>query len=72
MSDCRTNLFDSNSISFLRIYALFYVSIYLMLSGAVDNYEVVDSSLDDIKKCLSPTFTAFEVKKLDYNVALGC
>ena len=32
-----------------------------------ENYEVIDSSLDDIKYALNPTFTKKEVAKLDSN-----
>ena len=36
-----------------------------------DNYEVVDSSLDDIVRALSPSFTPQEIPKLNYNTTLA-
>lgn len=36
-----------------------------------DNYEVIDSSLDDIKFALQPTFTPEEVAALDQNRTLS-
>lgn len=32
-----------------------------------DNYEVIDSSLDDIKYLLNPTFSKEQISKLDEN-----
>jgi U4/U6.U5 tri-snRNP-associated protein 2 len=36
-----------------------------------DNYEVVDSSLDDIVRALSPSFSPTEVARLNYNTTLA-
>ena len=36
-----------------------------------DGYEVHDSSLDDVKKCLSPTFTAQDILSLNKNSSLA-
>lgn len=36
-----------------------------------DNYEIVDSSLDDIKYLLNPTFTAEQIRQLDSNDKLS-
>ena len=35
-----------------------------------DNYEVVDSSLDDIKRALFPTFSPPDIARLDANTTL--
>lgn len=35
-----------------------------------DNYEVVDSSLDDIKRALFPTFAPQDIARLDANTTL--
>ncbi len=37
-----------------------------------DGYEIIDSSLDDVKKCLHPSFTPEDIKTLTYkNTALA-
>lgn len=36
-----------------------------------DNYEVIDSSLDDIKYVLNPTFTLEQIKSLDKNTKMS-
>jgi U4/U6.U5 tri-snRNP-associated protein 2 len=36
-----------------------------------DSYEIIDSSLDDIRKCLHPDYQVSEVAKLDQNTALS-
>jgi U4/U6.U5 tri-snRNP-associated protein 2 len=36
-----------------------------------DNYEIVDSSLDDIKYVLNPTFTKEQIKQLNTNVKMS-
>lgn len=36
-----------------------------------DNYEVIDSSLDDIKRCVAPTFSVRELQLLDSNTTLA-
>lgn len=35
-----------------------------------DNYEVIDSSLDDIKRALFPSFTRADIDRLDSNTTL--
>ena len=36
-----------------------------------DGYEVLDSSLDDVKKCLSPTFSPSDILHLNQNSSLA-
>ena len=36
-----------------------------------DNYQVIDSSLDDIKYVLNPTFTQDQIKVLDVNTKMS-
>jgi U4/U6.U5 tri-snRNP-associated protein 2 len=36
-----------------------------------DNYEIIDSSLDDCKRCLKPTFLPTEVTSLDHSTLLA-
>ncbi|RZB41559.1 U4/U6.U5 tri-snRNP-associated protein 2, partial [Asbolus verrucosus] len=36
-----------------------------------DNYEIIDSSLDDIKYLLNPTFTEAHIKSLDYSTKMS-
>lgn len=36
-----------------------------------DGYEVIDSSLDDVKRCLNPTFSMEEILSLDSNTSLA-
>ena len=36
-----------------------------------DGYEILDSSLDDVKKCLAPTFSKQEIMSLNGNSSLA-
>jgi U4/U6.U5 tri-snRNP-associated protein 2 len=36
-----------------------------------DGYEIIDSSLDDVKSCLSPVFSSTEIKSLNQNSSLS-
>eukprot|EP01038_Epipyxis_sp_PR26KG_P012592 gene12592-16885_t len=36
-----------------------------------DNYEIIDTSLTDIVKCLAPTFTSEEIDEIDSNTSLS-
>jgi U4/U6.U5 tri-snRNP-associated protein 2 len=36
-----------------------------------DNYEIIDSSLDDCKRCLKPTFLPAEITSLDHSTLLA-
>ena len=36
-----------------------------------DGYEILDSSLDDVKKCLAPTFSKQEIMNLNGNSSLA-
>ena len=36
-----------------------------------DGYEILDSSLDDVKKCLAPTFTKQDISVLNKNFSLA-
>ena len=36
-----------------------------------DNYEIIDSSLDDCKRCLKPTFLPAEIASLDHSTLLA-
>ena len=36
-----------------------------------DGYEIIDSSLDDVKKCLNPNFTENDIIKLQHNTSLA-
>jgi hypothetical protein len=36
-----------------------------------DGYEIIDAALNDVKKCLAPTFSMTDVAKLNSNTSLG-
>src|SRR3546814_209560 len=50
---------------------LLLMTLTLPCVACADSYEVVDSSLDDIKSSLNPRFSAAEIAALDHSSTLA-